>query len=468
MHRELLAEGRRRAVDESLKRTTLFRSAVSFLFLAAFVVACSFAPSTPTPDGGKVDSGVQPTSDSGVRIDGGLSPTEACLVLNDSRCAYLARCGLIANDAQSRQECARYFEATWCGPMTWPSHVAAGALKFEPARAEACAASFDTQVCGEWTTLPDSCNRFLVPRVPLYADCYDGYTECADGVCRGSSCPRTCLPRALINDPCSVDGDCKNGLFCKLSPFTPNAGECTAFGTNGTACDSSRECLEGLQCINQQCRILPVPGAPCVEGFCSEQGFCDGLGDAGLCVSRKQEGATCLEGECQAALVCDPLRAVCVKIRISSGDLCSLAQQCPPGEVCLGASNQVAGLCHAPQPEGDPCLTHADCEAHLACQDADGGRVCQRRAAAGATCDSTQTCWAGSVCAASTCTSLPLPGESCAETRECRWGLCRELANVDGGAVCGALLSAAQPCQRPEECASGSCVGGTCSARCVP
>jgi hypothetical protein len=188
-----------------------------------------------------------------------------------------------------------------------------------------------------------------------------------------------------------------------------------------------------------------------------------------VCIARKLEGAACTEGQCQSTLVCDPIRAVCVRIQLSSGDACSLAQVCPVGQTCVGATAQSPGLCHAPEPEGDPCLSSRDCEAHLACQTSqDGGTSCQRRAAAGGSCESAQTCQRGAVCSAAVCTELPLPGESCTQTRACRWGLCRELAGVDAGAVCGPLLSAAQPCTKNEECASGACSSGTCVARCLP
>lgn len=447
-----------------LKLPPIIRAGL-FLSCLAVAQACSFAPNFPPSDAGKVDSGLPVIPDGGQRVDAGLSPADACGVLNLQRCNYLARCGLI--EASATLECQRFFEVTWCGPMTWPSHVAAGALKYEPARAEACGQAFLTRACGEWQTLPDSCTRFLLPRVPLGEDCYDGFAECTDGVCRGSSCPRTCQPRALLDDPCSADGDCRSGLYCKRSPFQPGSGQCAPFGTNGTACDIDAHCQEGLQCLAQQCRVLPPPGSSCVGGQCAETGFCEG-GDAGVCFARKQQGATCTEGQCQTSLVCDPIRAVCVRVRLSTGELCSLAQECPSGEVCLGASSQRAGTCSAPQLEGERCDLHRDCEAHLACREADGGRTCERRAEAGARCDSVRVCQAGSLCSRSTCTALPLPGESCAATRACRWGLCRDLANTDGGAVCGPLLSAAQPCNKGEDCASGSCVSGTCVARCVP
>ena len=468
MQRELLAEGRRRAVDEFVTLPFHFRS-VTVLVTVLLLGACNFAPFFPTPDAGKPDSGVPPTPDGGVvHLDGGLSPGEACGVLNESRCAYLARCGLIENDTRARLDCARGFEATWCGPMTWPAHVTAGTLRFDPLKAEACAESFLTQACGEWSTLSDSCQRFLVPRVPLGQDCYDGFTECLEGVCRGSSCPRTCQTRALLDDPCTADGECRSGFYCKLSPFMPTVGQCAAYGGTGAACESDPQCQDGLHCLMQQCRALPGPGLGCVAGLCSEAGFCDGVGDGGVCVPRKLEGAACTEGQCLGTLVCDPIRAVCVKVQLSPGDPCTLVQQCPVGEVCLAATSISAGLCHAPQAEGEACQADGDCEAHLACQSADGGSTCRRRASVGDRCATAQTCQAGTVCEASVCTALPLPGESCAQTRACRWGLCRDLANSDGGAICGPLLSAAQPCTRPEECASGQCAGGTCVARCVP
>ena len=470
MHRELLAAGRRRAVEESLKRPSHFRSAFVWLLPAAcaLTVACSPSPIFIFPDAGKPDGGVTVIPDSGVRVDGGLLVTEACLSLNTNRCEFLARCGLIEDSPQSRLECARFFEATWCGPLTWPTHVTAGALKYDPLKAESCSQAFATQACGEWKTLPDSCNRFLLPRVPLGQSCYDGYAECMDGVCRGSSCPRTCQPRALLNDVCSMDADCKTGLFCRVSEVTPNSGLCTPFGTNGSACTGNRECLDGLQCLSKVCRVLPPPGTGCLEGLCAETGYCDGQADAGVCLGRKTEGQRCVGDECEASLVCDPLNSMCVKLQLSSGDVCQLLQNCPSGEVCVGATAQSVGLCHAPVTEGMRCLAHEDCEDHLACLEADGGRTCQRRSPAGASCDGNRVCQKSATCSASICTPLPLPGQSCAATRTCRWGLCRDLANTDGGAVCGPLLSAGQPCQRSEECVSGSCLSSACLARCVP
>jgi hypothetical protein len=305
--------------------------------------------------------------------------------------------------------------------------------------------------------------------VPLGGDCYDGFEECTDGVCRGSSCPRTCQPRALLDEVCTIDADCRTGLYCKLSPFMPSVGQCAAFGTVGAACEASQQCADGLQCVQQQCRVLPPPGTPCLAGACSEAGYCDGSEDGGVCLGRKSEGATCTANECLVGLVCDPLRAACVKKDLTAGDECSLSQRCPAGTTCLGATRTATGTCLPPLPVLEACAVDTDCEAHLACRDAgDGGASCQLRATEGETCAGEQTCQSGATCLNRECTLLPLPGESCTLTRACRWGLCRELVNSDGGAVCGALLSAGQPCMRNDECGSGACVMGTCVARCVP
>lgn len=439
------------------------------LFALALVVGCGTAPATPLPDSGRSDAGITVSTDGGAgRVDGGLAVAEACPLLNSRRCDFLARCGLIPAGTQAHAECVRELEVSWCGPLTWPSHVAKGTLKYDAQRAEACGQAFLSQDCAEWTVLPDSCTRFLLPRVPLGGECYGSYAECIDGVCRGSSCPRKCQPRALLDEVCTVDVDCRNGLYCRFPPFMSSVGQCTAFGNVGAACSDADRCAVGLQCVNEQCRALPAAGSVCLLGQCTDSSYCDGALDAGVCVTRKDEGERCSGDECQAALVCDLLSGLCVKRVLSSGDRCTLEQSCPAGETCLGVNATTAGLCDRPRAENEACAADGDCEDHLTCLGADGGSACQLRRMTGGACGSVQNCMTGTTCLDGACTPLPLPGESCATTRVCRWGLCRELANTDGGAVCGLLLTAGQPCNRGEECASGACSNGACVARCVP
>ncbi len=438
--------------------------------LACLGAACSFAPSVPAQaDAGRVDGGAQPADDGGTALDGGLAATDACRVLNLSRCEYLSRCGLIEPSAVGLEACTRAAEATWCGPMTWPSHVAAGALRYDPVKAQSCAQAFTTQVCAEWVTLPDSCTNFLKPRVQLGQPCYDGYLECADGVCRGNSCPRTCQPRALLDEACVSDGDCRTGLYCRFATFMSSVGTCAAFNGPGGSCDTNIKCLDGLRCVNQQCRALPIVGQACLDGFCSDQAYCDAQAtDGGLCLTRKTTAAACDGNQCLSTLVCDPTSQSCQPVKLSSGEPCTPLQQCPGGQVCVASDRTGAGTCSPPHADGEPCLGAADCQRHLSCRGGDGGTTCQPRATMGAACVTSLDCLTSAVCHQGACVELPLPGESCAETRVCRWGLCREVTNTDGGAICGALLSAGQTCVRGEQCASGACDKGTCLARCVP
>jgi len=438
--------------------------------IACFAAACGTSPVIfPLPDAGKSDAGPPTKEDGGVTTDGGLALAEACATLNASRCQYLVRCGLLEASAESREACARAFEATWCGPLTWPSHVAAGALRYDPVKAQACAQAFSTQACAEWSVLPDSCTGFLKPRVQLGQPCFDGFVECADGVCRGNFCPRTCQPRALLDEACISDGDCRSGLYCRFPTFMSSVGTCTNYSGVGGSCEGNNRCQAGLRCVNLQCRSLPTLGQPCLDGVCGEQTYCDVLAaDGGVCVTRKSEAARCDGDECQHELVCEPTTQSCAKLKLSIGDPCTAVQECPTGSICLGLSSGPSGTCEAPLPVGATCRSAGECEAHLACLEADGGFTCQIRASTGSPCKSSTDCRASALCQQGACVELPLPGQSCADTRVCRWGLCRDVTGLDGGAECGALLSAGQTCVRGEQCASGSCDKGVCLARCAP
>lgn len=454
-------------------RRELLPTVTAHSFLKCVLVTLLGAACSPSfllpPPVATADSGPTPVLDGGrPGLDAGLSIREACLVLNRQRCDHLTRCGLISDDAQGKQECIRALEATWCGPSTWPSHVAKGALRYDALRAQTCAESFSTQTCSEWATLSESCTRFLSPRARLGEACYDTFVECAEGVCGGSSCPRSCVPRGLLGESCRVHSDCRVGLYCKPSPFAPDVRQCAAYGALGAACASDPECHEDLRCFMNQCRELPPPGRECLAGQCSESGYCDfTVADGGVCSLRKQGGSQCTGDQCESSMVCDPFRAVCVPLNSGPGDACTLAQRCPAGQVCLGLSGSMPGSCHPPLQEGERCERHLDCEEHLACRRADGGSTCQRRAQTGEPCDSARVCQSSAVCTATGCVPLPLPGQSCEQTRACRWGLCRTLAH-DAGSVCGTLLSAGQPCSQNAQCGSGSCESGFCAALCLP
>lgn len=421
-----------------------------------------------TPDAGRTDAGPVITNDGGTKTDGGVSFTETCKNLNLNRCAYLIRCGLVEDSVAGRDTCVKQLEATWCGPLTWPPHVTAGALRFDAVKADTCGTAFATWSCDEYATLPDSCTSFLKPRAALNEPCFDGYTECAEGMCRGSVCPRTCQPRGFSGETCSSDLECRQGLFCRRSPFMPTVGVCTPLGSTGAGCDTDAECLIGFHCLAQQCRVLPPAGDPCLLGQCAESAYCDATAstDGGVCVMRKGETAPCDGDQCQPVLECDVLAQRCLRAEVSTGSACSPSQSCPAPETCVGVTAGDAGTCGAPLEEGQPCLNQTDCQAHLAClSDGDAGSSCHKRAPAGASCKTSRECFNTAVCSQGVCTQRPLPSERCTTEVGCRWGLCRE--SNDAG-VCGSLLTAGMMCDEGWQCASGVCAAGLCLGRCLP
>lgn len=469
MRDELLAEGRRRAVaGQNHLKPHLPTLAVAFACLGAFV-ACGFAPSQriEPPDSGRIDAG--PVRDAGYDLDAGIPPLEACALLNAARCDGLARCGLIAADETAREACLRSFEATWCGPSTWPPHVTAGALRLDSARAMACVTALERQVCSSWPAMPDPCTRFLLPRVSLGQPCFDGFDECLDGVCRGNACPRTCQPRAVEGEVCNDDQECRSGLSCRAGPFSTTS-VCSAPSNVGGYCTVDDDCATGLGCSQLQCKVLPSAGSKCLDNRCIDLAYCEIDSTGGVCAPRKTEGEPCTGAQCATGLVCDGKSGTCVQQLAALHERCTPAQQCPAGATCTQLDADGVGTCAEPASEGETCLTDGDCEEHLACVlgDGDGGSTCGRRGEPGAMCVSNQQCQVSAECANATCSALPLPGENCAATRRCRWGLCRDVAGSDGGAVCGALLSPGASCRTDAECISASCKDGRCLARCVP
>ena len=437
------------------------RAFVASLICSCALSGCGFAGIfLPHVDAG-VGGDAGPEADAGPIVDAGLSSLETCTLLNAARCEVEARCGLIEDSADARAECQRAWEATWCGPKTWPSHVTAGVLKLDGERVSDCLAQLGAQTCDKWATLPEACQHFLLPRVPLGQPCYDGYDECLDdGVCRGTVCPRTCQPRASSGDRCTSDGECRAGLLCRMQLFDTGVGTCLAQSSLNGSCARDGDCLTGLFCSELKCVALPQAGTACLSNRCLADSYCD----AGECFSRKSLGAPCAGDECQDSLVCSPQSGTCVAAVVALNETCALPQRCTTGAICLSLTK----TCAVPRAEGELCGTAADCQAHLTCGSVDGGMgLCERCFSEAWECTASVDCQVSARCDdAGYCAELPLPGEPCGAARQCRWGLCRD--TVDGGAVCGPLLSAGAACAANAECASGSCVASTCLARCVP
>jgi hypothetical protein len=396
--------------------------------------------------------------------DGGLPADEACDLLNARRCDALERCGLLTGAGVAT--CIEVLGRTWCGPTTWPGHVAGGALRYDATMARECADAFLTHACADFATLPEACGKFLGPNVGLRAPCFDGFTECTDGVCRGAACPRTCQPRGLTGEVCALDADCRSTLFCRLSSTTPGVGQCQPWAQVGDACDMNTRCMQGLVCAQNQCQSPPTAGAACPLGFCDEQAQCVSSGDAGLCLARHGQGAQCLPGECLPGLVCDAVSGLCVPAVVDQAGLpCTQQQQCPAPTTCVGAQPASPGTCRAPLPRGTACARDSECVAQLACLPADGGRTCAARLPAGSRCSTDRWCQLDATCTGGQCQPLPGAGEPCSGA--CRVGTCAANAR-DGGQVCVPWLGPGATCGDDAQCESRRCVMGSCLTQCTP
>lgn len=443
--------------------------------LAVQLCACAPFPGPgpdggPTADAGGSDAGRDGGVDAGT-ADGGLALAQACTVLNARRCEALRRCGLIGPEDSATRACLAWLGATWCGPSRWPSRTnpLVNTLRYDAVLAQACADALAQGACADLAELPAACTRFLLPNAYSRQACYDGYQECTEGVCRGAACPRSCQPRGLAGEVCRVDGDCRTGLFCRISNTAAGIGLCTAYGQSGATCDVQAPCLTGLACVGGTCILPPSAGQPCPALVCEDTAWCTTTPDGGFCAGKRNAGAPCTDDvQCLAGLLCDPLRALCEPLLLTQvQEPCSLRQACPAGTACLGATTAQLGACGAPRAEGEPCQASRECLAHLACIEAsDAGRVCGSRARNGSLCSDDRDCLVLSRCVQGVCVALPQTGEGCAAQGTCLWGPC--LAQGDGGSTCVDPLGPGAACRTHQDCASEQCSAGRCLATCAP
>ncbi len=408
-------------------------------------------------------------ADSGVgqAFDAGSWGAWACEPLISQRCDYLERCGLISADPVARSACEGYFTATWCGPTKWLSRVApaVNTLRFEANTAQACADAFDSRSCSEWSSEPEVCGQFLLPNAQLRQACYDGYTECAQGVCRGVSCgDRRCRSLGVDGEDCRVSSDCVSGLYCR-STQTAGVGVCSKPALVGDACSGAGECAVGLTCLGQ-CLALPSTGFACVMGRCDGSSYCAQGADGGVCQARVTVGLKCAgDGQCAVGMVCDSETARCAPAIVTEpGVACSEQQLCGNGLVCVrSAIDATMSTCRWPQPAASTCSQSSDCQPHLACSKGS----CVSRGGVGASCESSRDCGIFLGCLERVCARRPVIGEACSLFLPCLWGACSQLG-ADGGFVCGEPAGPGARCAGHDACASGRCEQGQCLAACTP
>lgn len=443
--------------------------AFTFGLVTGLLAACgvSLAPFTPfdagSAAGGGFAGGVALLPDAGA-TDAGLPWRTACSVMNARHCETLRRCGLISDDTDDYRACIAWLTATSCGPAKWLPRIEVGTLRYDAVRAETCASDWSTRACTDALTEPVSCQRFLTPAVPLRGACYDGYTECTDGVCRGAACPRSCQPRGAIGEACLTSTDCASTLYCRPTLMTSGSGQCAAYSAENALCGPNNQCAAGLLCVSSVCRRTPTVDQPCLQGRCDEASFCVAGADGGTCEARRDGGLSCTDDvQCAGSLVCDSTSRTCVPLEVLTvGASCTGQQKCPPTTTCLLDT----GTCGPPRRADEACQTATECQAHLTCLPTDAGSHCAPRRIDGSPCTTSRDCQVLSTCASGICTSSPTLGQQCSSGLSCLWGACQDLA--DAGARCIEVQGPGQPCRSGSDCASTHCVQGLCTAACLP
>ena len=91
--------------DRTSPRAALIAAALTLL---AVVISCGTFPegNNGPRDGSGVGGGNGGSSDGGGGLDGGLTSTNACALMNTRKCDYLQRCGLIAQGEPAARDCA--------------------------------------------------------------------------------------------------------------------------------------------------------------------------------------------------------------------------------------------------------------------------------------------------------------------------------------------------------------------------
>lgn len=182
--------------------------------------------------------------------------------------------------------------------------------------------------------------------------------------CDESVSPPACALRGGAGVPCPYGEDqCMRGMICDTRVVPPVCASPGALGAScaigsGPGVDG---CEPGLSCVAGTCATPPTDGQPCADdGECAEGLACrlDATTGASRCASLGLSGETCTslgwQNECAAGLYCDPATTTCTSRR-TLGDPCSGASyECDEGLTCLLGDDR-SGTCSAIPAEGERC-----------------------------------------------------------------------------------------------------------------
>ena len=166
-----------------------------------------------------------------------------------------------------------------------------------------------------------ACTADLVePGVPIAGDC--SVEPCVAGAyCDYEATPATCRELVALEGTCH-EGECREGLYCRVTDPDLGAGVCSDLPGEGESCDPDYPvCARGdnwCDPADNTCRKLAAVGDSCDElaDNCVPYAWCS---PDGVCVARPAEGEPCEDWPpCMGDLEC--LDDTCVIPPLDDGD----------------------------------------------------------------------------------------------------------------------------------------------------
>lgn len=204
-----------------------------------------------------------------------------------------------------------------------------------------------------------------------------------------------------------VDGNCTSNLDCQKEYYCNKEEKCKKKRLAGMQCNGSKDCIDGMHCESNVCRIghrKSCTGAPnhCMKGL-----RCVGPNGKELCSMPMSVGGRCkLDPDphwfCAKGLVCES--SIC---RIAMHGKCNI--HVPKERLCVSRS-----ACFGP-PGNERCVPPSCTKSYAWCRN---GTVCDGissdcKVPIGGTCTKRTDCVTGAECTGGKCLNLLKLGENC-------------------------------------------------------
>ncbi|MBX7100339.1 MAG: hypothetical protein K1X89_21660 [Myxococcaceae bacterium] len=411
--------------------------------------------------GGGIASGGGSASGGGGAVDAGRSYQAVCADIQQTICQNLGACGQLPGNLL-----AQCLAEDRCSG-TQARFVDAGSLRFDAAKGEACLAALKRAGCGTEAGAHECTGVEGVPAGKLGAPCY--FSECVEGYCpyggAAGQC-RACTAYTALGQPCTTFNSCDPATsYCPLQqPSDGGVKRCEPMGTAGTPCTSSLTCLSGI-CSTyakldggvSRCGALALGAACAVPSDCGKSAYCRGLRvdvnyqplALGTCTARIALGAACAdeqldEGCTQEAASClDGTCQLPPSYTRDAGATCDSTDHCKAGSFC--------DLAPIYLDDGGAAVRTGTC---APLRGFDGG------------CPGYSGCNAGLTCVVglSSCKPVPVEDGGCGfDQGPCPSGLICSDYLSPGTLTCQRERATGQTCETNQlPCHTGACVANTC------